>query len=197
MILVYMLWQLLAKIKERYRAQYYAALHPGQVRLHQAVVFSKNTALTIAANNRLAKVTIGSQTVFRKNCTINMEGQGKLTIGKGSFFNNGCSISCLGTIAIGDDTLFGEGVRLYDHNHVFNQAGKLVKTQGYAVGKIKIGNNCWIGSNCVILKDVEIGDNVVIGASCLISTSVPANTVVRSVPQLVATPLVLHSPEAN
>jgi acetyltransferase-like isoleucine patch superfamily enzyme len=193
MIIIYKLWQLLTKIRERYRARYYAALHPGQVLLQPAVVFSKNTALTIAATNRLAKVTIGSQTVFRKNCTINMEGLGALTIGSGSFFNNGCSISCLGTVEIGNDTLFGEGVRLYDHNHVFNQAGKLMKNQGFAVGKIKIGNNCWIGSNCVILKDVEIGDNVIIGASCLISTSVPANTVVRSAAQLVSTPLVLRS----
>lgn len=194
MILFYKLWQLLTKVKERYRARYYAALHPGQVLLQPSVVFSKNTSLAIASTNRLAKVTIGSQTVFRKNCTINMEAQGVLTIGNGSFFNNGCSISCLGTVEIGNDTLFGEGVRLYDHNHVFNQAGKLIKDQGYAVGKIKIGNNCWIGSNCVILKDVEIGDNVVIGASCLISTSVPANMVVRSATQLLAAPLVLRTP---
>lgn len=191
MIIFYRLWQLLAKVKQRYRARYYAALYPGQVLLHPTVVFSENTALTIAATNSFAKVTIGSRTVFRKNCTINMEGQGALTIDSGSFFNHGCSISCLGSIEIGSDTLFGEGVRLYDHNHVFNQAGKLIKNQGYAVGKIKIGNNCWIGSNCVILKDVEIGDNVVIGASCLISASVPANTVVRSATQLVAAPLVL------
>lgn len=193
MIIIYKLWQLLTKVKERYRARYYAALHPGQVQLQPRVVFSKNTVLTIAVTNKVAKVAIGSQTVFRKNCTINMEGQGALTIGSGSFFNNGCSISCLGTVEIGNDTLFGEGVRLYDHNHVFNQAGKLLKNQGFAVGRIKIGNNCWIGSNCVILKDVEIGDNVVIGAGCLISASVPANTVVRLAAQLVSTPLVLRS----
>ncbi len=45
---------------------------------------------------------------------------------------------------------------------------------------IKIGNNCWICTNAVILKGVEIGDNSVIGAGCVIYRDIPANSVVKS-----------------
>jgi len=55
-----------------------------------------------------------------------------------------------------------------------------VSNQGYTIGKIKIGNNCWIGSHVVILKDVTIGDNVVIGAGCIIHKSIPGNSVVMN-----------------
>jgi acetyltransferase-like isoleucine patch superfamily enzyme len=103
-----------------------------------------------------------------------------MTIGKDNFFNNNCSLNCLGRITIGDNNLFGESVKLYDHNHIFNQKDILVVNQGFKRGEIKIGNNCWIGSNCTILNNVTIGDNVVVGANCLIHTSIPSNTIVRS-----------------
>ena len=81
-------------------------------------------------------------------------------------------------IFIGDNTQFGESVKIYDHNHQYRNLNLSIKQQGYAKGKVIIGNNCWIGSNVVILKDVEIGDNVVIGAGCVIYKSIPSNSLV-------------------
>ena len=105
---------------------------------------------------------------------------GELTIGENCFFNNQCSITCLGKIEIGSNNQFGEAVLIYDHNHNFRDKTQLVSNQGYTIGKIKIGNNCWIGSHVVILKDVTIGDNVVIGAGCIIHKSIPGNSVVMN-----------------
>ena len=42
---------------------------------------------------------------------------------------------------------------------------------------IKIGNNCWIGANVVILPDVTIGDNSVIGAGSIVTKDIPANVI--------------------
>ena len=58
----------------------------------------------------------------------------------------------------------------------------LISEQGFKIGKIKIGDNCWIWSNCTILNNVNIGDNVVIGAVCVVLLSIPSNTIVR-IPQ--------------
>jgi acetyltransferase-like isoleucine patch superfamily enzyme len=63
----------------------------------------------------------------------------------------------------------------------------LVSDQGYNIGEITIGNNCWIGSNVIILKDVTIGDNVVIGAGCIIHKSIPSDSVVRNQQNLLIT----------
>ena len=57
---------------------------------------------------------------------------------------------------------------------------KLIREQGYSTSRVKIGNNCWICTNTVILKGVEIGDNSVIGAGCIIYRDIPANSVVKN-----------------
>lgn len=49
-------------------------------------------------------------------------------------------------------------------------------------GKIKVGNNCFIGINCIILPGVEIGDNCVIGAGSVVRGSVPNDSVVMGNP---------------
>ena len=52
----------------------------------------------------------------------------------------------------------------------------LMSKSGFNTDDIKIGNNCWIGSNCVILKGVTIGDNCVIGAGVVLSENVESNS---------------------
>ncbi len=49
-------------------------------------------------------------------------------------------------------------------------------------GKIKIGNNVFIGINSIILPGVIIGDNVVIGAGSIVNKDIPNNVVVAGVP---------------
>ena len=86
----------------------------------------------------------------------------------------------MGEIEIGMNNIFGECIKIYDHNHIYNKMEGLISEQGFKIGKIKIGDNCWIGSNCIILNNVTIGDNVVIGANNLVHKSVPSNTVVKA-----------------
>lgn len=131
------------------------------------------------------RLNIKGKFLVRKGQYINIDINGKLYIGEGCFFNNNCSINCKSEIIIGDNCLFGENVKLYDHNHNFKDKNILVKNQGYSLGKITIGNNCWIGSNVTILKNVTVGNNVVIGANCLVYKSIPDNSIVKSEPQII------------
>jgi acetyltransferase-like isoleucine patch superfamily enzyme len=123
------------------------------------------------------KINFGAKTHFRKRFSVMIDG-GEITIGKGVFFNNDCSLNSMGKISIGDNTIIGENVRIYDHNHNFNKGG-LVKDQGFSVGTVKIGKNVWICSNAIILKGAVVGDNCVIGAGCIISERIPENSIVR------------------
>jgi len=128
---------------------------------------------------------VGEDFLCRDNFKIRIGNEGSLTIGKSCFFNNNCSINCLEKIEIGNNNQFGENVLMYDHNHVYADKKKLISEQGYNTGLIKIGNNCWIGSNVVILKDVAIGDNVIIGAGCIIYKSISDNSIVINQQDLV------------
>ena len=49
-------------------------------------------------------------------------------------------------------------------------------------GKVKVGDNCFIGHNCCIMKNVCIGDNCIIGAGSIVTKSIPANSVACGVP---------------
>jgi teichuronic acid biosynthesis glycosyltransferase TuaG len=121
----------------------------------------------------------GSEVMISRFCNM-VIWEGSLLIGNNVSFNNYCSVSCMEHIEIGDDTWFGEGVRLYDHNHRYKTEGIPFTRQGMDTGKVKIGNNCWIGSNTIILQNVTIGHNCVIGANNLIYKSVPDNTIVKA-----------------
>jgi serine acetyltransferase len=41
--------------------------------------------------------------------------------------------------------------------------------------EIAIGNNCWFGSRCIVLKGSEIGNDVVVGAGTLLNRVIPGN----------------------
>lgn len=132
--------------------------------------------------NDNSKINIRKNVELRRNILISIFG-GYLEIGENVFINNNTSINCFERIIIGENTLIGEGVKIYDHNHKIQEMPngiQNVSRDEFNTESVIIGSNCWIGSNVTILKGVEIGDNVVIGACNLIYKSVPANTIVMS-----------------
>lgn len=128
------------------------------------------------------KINIGAKTTWRRNFSILIEKNAKVIIKKNCFFNNDCSIVAMKSVIIGEGTLLGENVKIYDHNHKFNRSKIPIKKQGFSVGEVYIGNHCWIGSNVVILKGSHIGNNCVIGAGCVINGNIPDNTIVKITP---------------
>lgn len=121
-------------------------------------------------------IQFGENINIRNYCSIIVSNGAELTLSDNIFINNYCSINCLKKIEIGENTLLGEGVRLYDHNHLYNS--QKVESQKFSYAPIKIGKNCWLGSNVVVLKGVTIGNNVIIGAGCIIHKDIPSNSII-------------------
>ena len=165
---------------DKYRLAYYTHLYGNQLELDNNIVFGRGSSITIFPGGKDSKIKLSRDNTFRRNCIITLDLGGQLIIGHSNFFNNRCSMNCLGKIEIGSNNLFGENVLLYDHNHRFSNLGVPVVEQGFSVGKIKIGNNCWIGSGCIILNNVTIGDNVIIGANNLVYQSIPSDIILKS-----------------
>ena len=108
-----------------------------------------------------------------------------IRMGDNVFFNNYCTVCAQKEITIGDGTIFGENVKIYDHNHIYSNPDILIKHQGYACAPIHIGKQCWIGSNVTILKGVTIGNHSVVGAGCVIYKDIPSNSVVVNKQELI------------
>ncbi|MBI5370450.1 MAG: acyltransferase [Sphingobacteriales bacterium] len=141
----------------------------------------------IIVSGKYRQLHIGARMYMRNFCSILLDTDASLVIGDKVFFNNGCSVNCLHDIEIGAGTSIGEGVKIYDHNHSYHyeQDGTLVlERDQYTYGRVRIGKNCWLGSNVTVLKGVEIGDNVIIGANCLIYKSIPSGSVVKHIENL-------------
>ena len=141
---------------------------------HQEKIVQDGTWNVFQINNK-ADLIVGRNVICR-NFEIFHVSSGKLILHDGVFVNNSCSFNCMERIEVGNGTMMGEGVRFYDHDHVYT-AEKIEKWQ-WSTAPIRVGRDCWIGSNVTILKGVTIGDNTIIGAGCLIRNDVPANSVV-------------------
>lgn len=79
-------------------------------------------------------------------------------------------------IEIGNHVQITAGVKFFTHG------GGWVMREEYpdfdCFGKIKVGNNVYIGNNALIMPGVTIGNNVVIGAGTVVTKSIPDNSVV-------------------
>lgn len=124
------------------------------------------------------RLKLGKKVHFRKGFIINISKNGKLEIGDGNFFNNYCSINCRDYIKIGNNNLFGEGVRIYDHNHVFNVKNVDIE-KSYKTHPIVIGSRNWFGSNVVVLSKAKIGDNNVFGANSVLNSEFGSDNLVK------------------
>lgn len=138
----------------------------------------------------IKKFTIGNSASLRNFIHIFIQQNASLEIGQNFFMNNFCSINCLESISIGNNTLFGENVKLYDHNHLYETDPTFkVHPDKFKTAPIKIGSNCWLGSNVTVLKGVTIGDNCIIGAGCVIYKDVSPNTIIMNHQDLISKPV--------
>ena len=124
------------------------------------------------AYGKTFKIGRGFHTRQRFNLMID---GGVVEIGNDTFFNNDVSLNAHRSIKIGSDVLFGENVKIYDHDHDVTTNPKRAEN-GFTDAPVVIGNNVWIGSNVVILKGVTIGDNSVIAAGSVVTKDVTGDT---------------------
>ena len=156
------------------------------------LVFLKKT-LKLGINNHfiiyknIHEFPIGENVSFRDYNHMTVQDKAKLTIESNVFFNNHCSITCLESISIGENTLFGENVKLYVHNHSYerNDKGLQIFHSEFNTAPISIGKNCWLGSNVVVLKGVTIGNNCIIGTGVLVYKDVPSNSIIKAKQELI------------
>lgn len=121
-------------------------------------------------------IVIGDGFRNKSNLSFTVNG-GKIIIGDDVFINNHLSINCRDMVSIGNNTLIGEYVTIYDHNHNYDDHHKLIRKQGFNLSPVEIGSNVWIGSNVVILKGVKIGDGAIISAGSVVTKNIPKDHV--------------------
>lgn len=97
---------------------------------------------------------------------------------------NGTIIHSNELVKIGDLFMSGPGTVICD-NDSHRVTADPVERRTRAVSKpIIIGNNVWIGMNCLVMKGVHIGDNAIVAAGSVVLKDVEANTLVGGNPAI-------------
>jgi len=86
----------------------------------------------------------------------------------------GCYIQAFNGIEIDQNVYFAYGTKIISANHSKNDLSKLERINM----PVRIGKNCWIGANAVILKGIKLGENTIIGAGAVVTKSFPRGNIV-------------------
>lgn len=78
----------------------------------------------------------------------------------------GIYIQAINGIQFGKNVYIGPGVKIISADHNLYNYEEHTKSK-----PIIIGDNVWIGSNCIILKSVILGDHTVVGAGSVVTKS--------------------------
>ena len=109
---------------------------------------------------------------------------GELSIGDRSAISTGANIRAAGgAITIGNGTAISQNTVLVATNHAIKPGeARLYTSWDESRSGVTIGDNVWIGANCVLLAGSKVGDNSVIAAGSVVRGEVPPNELWGGVP---------------
>lgn len=82
-------------------------------------------------------------------------------------------------LEIGDDVTISGDVALITHD---NSILKYLDPKTDVVGKIMIGDRCFLGNKCIVMLGVTLGENCIVGAGAVVTHSFPPHSVVAGNP---------------
>lgn len=128
-------------------------------------------------------IELGDRVHVGRNSSIYAH-NGKVVIGSNFSLNANSSIAASGggEIAIGNNVLIAQNVVIRAADHVFESCEIPIMEQGHIGGKINIEDDCWIGANVVVTRNVTIGAHSVIAGGSVVTKDVERYSVVGGVP---------------
>lgn len=136
----------------------------------------------VIINKKGARMNIGENVTIKSSFLSNLVGlysrtiivtrteNAKIIIGNNVGIS-GATIYARKSIEIGDNTLIGGNVKILDNDfHPLEIEARNEDIKEKILAKpIKIGKNCFIGCNSIVLKGTELGDGCVVGAGSVVS----------------------------
>lgn len=129
---------------------------------------------------QLKGISIGNNVLIGRNNTLNIaQKNGQIKINNGTNIARSCNISAAKKITIGKKCLISYNTSILDHDHVLDKKGTSPIDSGITNGQeIIIGDNCFIGAHCFVLKGVTLGKQCVVGANSVVNRSFPDYSII-------------------
>lgn len=95
-------------------------------------------------------------------------------------------------IELGDNVIVsGEVIFVTHDGAIYTALEKFPDVNGH-YGRIRIGNNCFIGMRAVLMPGIELGDHCVVAAGAVVMDSFPANSVIAGNPATYVCPTSIY-----
>lgn len=101
----------------------------------------------------------------------------RIDVGAKVGFNFGCYVNGFGGLTIGDRTIIGPYTMIHTANHEM-EIDRPIPEQGWNLGPVALGADCWIGMGVCILPGVTLGDGCVVGAGSVVTRDVEPYAIV-------------------
>jgi len=150
---------------------------PGRITLGHRVFVGQYAYL----DGQTSYLRLGNDVHLARFCTLRA-GEHGITVHDGVGINTRCYLDGNGGLEIGADALLSPGVQVITGNHVFSDPDTPVRFQGTAYGKVTIGQDCWLGTNVIVLPGVTIGDGAVVGAGAVVTKDIAPGAIAVGVP---------------
>jgi acetyltransferase-like isoleucine patch superfamily enzyme len=131
-------------------------------------------------------IAIGAEVLINKYCWLLtlpvLEQPPELVISDGCVIGHFNHISCIDRVHIGPKVLTADRVFITDHGHEFADPTKPIVEQGIiSRGPVVIGSGSWLGENVAVIS-CRIGKNCVIGANSVVLDDIPDFSVAVGAP---------------
>jgi acetyltransferase-like isoleucine patch superfamily enzyme len=124
---------------------------------------------------------LGNDVHLTRSCTLRAEKR-RITVHDGAGINMRSFLDGNGGVEVGPDALLSPGVQVISGNHIFDDPDVPIKYQGTAYGKVTIGEDCWLGTNVIVLPGVTIGRGAVVGAGAVVTKDIPEYSIALGIP---------------
>ena len=156
------------------------------------VIFNKSGAKLSIGDNVTVKSSFLSNLVglYSRTVIVTRAPEAEITIGNNVGIS-GATIYARKKITIGDNTCIGGNCKILDndfHPIEIGERNRLLKASNggdsdlVPTREIKIGQNCFIGCNSIILKGTILGDGCVVGAGAVVAGKFEDNCVIAGNP---------------
>lgn len=114
------------------------------------------------------------------------EGFRNLRVGEGAHIGVGCRLDLEGPLAVGRRSTLSPGVTVLTHQDPGSAHGsRLLDFYPSRIEATTVGDDCWLGTNVIVLAGVTIGNLVVIGAGSVVTGDLPEGVVSAGSPAVV------------
>jgi acetyltransferase-like isoleucine patch superfamily enzyme len=144
--------------------------------------FPVNGNLLEALDERRAEV--GPWALIESGCWFALyPDTATLSIGEGTILNLGCMLAATERIEIGSHCMFANNCFVADAEHRFDDPDLPLTWQGMTPkGPVRIGDNCWFGTNVAVTGGVTVGERTVVGANSVVTRDLPSGVVAAGAP---------------